>query len=173
MGTINIERIATNAYAPEGADAINLYSVGSAKGLSFGQAVLAVSIRRIAMLEQRAVVRMNRMSSGNDLMRQLADWMNDLSDTGKSVDTRGIRNFMLNTLRMAPDSIPEDMSTNDGRLRLLDLLKERMESESTTSQHDMIDLQSVLSVRDITSTMSANMVKGYGQTGNTLAGNLA
>ena len=172
MATIRVEQVATNAYAPEGSEAINLYSVGSATGLSLGQAVLAVSIRRISMLEQRAVVRMNRMSSGNDLMRQLADWMEKLADPDRSVDVWGIQNFMLTELRMAPDSIPADPATSDGRLQLLELLKERMESESTTSQHDMIDLQSVLSIHDVTSTMSANMIRNYGLTGTTLAGNL-
>ena len=172
MGTIEAERIATMAYAPEGADAINLYSVGAASGLTFGQLVLAVSIHRIVMLEQRAVVRMNEMSAGNETMEKLSFWMSQLSDINASVDAPRLTEFLLQDLRLAADSLPASYEARDARLSLLETLKERMESESNTSQQDMIEMQSILSVRDIASSMSANMIRGYGATGNTMAGNL-
>lgn len=172
VGTIEAERIATMAYAPEGNDAINLYSVGTASGLTLGQLVLAVSIHRVVMLEQRAVVQMNKLAAGNELMEKLSSWMSQLSDANASVDTPRLTEFLLQDLRLDPGSLPASYEARDARLSLLETLKERMEKEANMSQKDMIEMQSTLNVRDIASTLSANMVRGYGATGNTLAGNL-
>ena len=172
VGTIESERVATMAYAPEGDDAINLYSVGSASGLTLGQLVLAVTIHRIVMLEQRAVVRMNEMASGTEMMEKLSDWMEQLSDVNASVDAPRLTEFLLRDLRLDANSLPASYEARNSRLTLMETLKERMESESNTSQQDMIEMQSILSIRDIASSMSADMVRGYGATGNTLAGNL-
>ena len=172
MGTITTEPIATMAYAPEGANDINLYSVGTASGLTFGQAVLAVCIRRITMLEQRSVVRMDKMASANELIAALNDWMTRIADTTENVDRRGITDFLVNTLHVEEDTVPAEFATYDKRLQVLEILKERMETECNESQQDMIELQSLLSIRDVASTLSANMTRGYGATCGTLARNM-
>ena len=72
MQTIEIQQIGTNRYAPAGADAVRLYAIDGAEGLTLAQLVAAVCIHRGAHLETRAVSRMNKMTQNNHYLQAMS-----------------------------------------------------------------------------------------------------
>ncbi|MBO5939587.1 MAG: hypothetical protein J6R18_00120 [Kiritimatiellae bacterium] len=52
---IEASQIATNRYAPEGSEAINLFSTGAAENLTLGQLVAAVCVRTAGALKEQSV----------------------------------------------------------------------------------------------------------------------
>ena len=77
--SLTIEQIATNRYAPAGADAISLYGTELADGLTLGQLVIAVSMRSAAEYEAQGVVKMNRMAGGSEKLEKMAAFMEDIA----------------------------------------------------------------------------------------------
>ena len=72
---IGVETIALNRYAPQGADAISLYSNGSAEGLTLAQLAISVCLQAASAYEGQSVVKMNILTRGAVKLDGAAQWM--------------------------------------------------------------------------------------------------
>ncbi len=187
MSAIQVEKIGVNAYAPEGANEIDLYAFHGAEGLTLGQLMMAVCIRRASIIESQSVLKMNEINAS-------AAWLQILAEVGESVLGRSSLNATLNLSRssyvptkvptvttyrdflalevgLGYDAVPERLKTADDRTRLYRQLTDAMSAASTSNQEQMIALQSLLSRRDSTYNASASTVKKLGTTMNLTASN--
>ena len=78
--SIESNQIAVNRYAPEGSQAINLYSTETASDLTLSQLVAAVCIRTAGALEEQSVNKMNMMSIGTEQLDRASVYMQQIAD---------------------------------------------------------------------------------------------
>jgi hypothetical protein len=188
MNTIDVQQIGTNRYAPAGADAVRLYSTNGSEGLTIAQLVAAVCIRRCACLETRATARMNKMTQNNAFMQALANVCKQVVDGAKMTDVanvpdsydmripRGsdIRHFLLDECRMDTNVLLHigDEPNYKSRMQIVGLIKTGMDKANTTSQQDVIELQSMVNWRDVTYNASSGIIARYGNSGMNMAQNI-
>ncbi len=187
MSAISIDKVLDNHYSATGVDPARLYSVDGADGLTFGQLIAAICIRRGALLEQRAVSRMNMMTQNNGFLEAMSNVCSQLagdaqyntianipeSYTPKNV-SRGctIEDFLEKECGVDfPDNYRTDWSYAN-RMAVITALKVKMDSANSTSQEDAIELQSLINWRDVTYNASSTQVSRYGQTGMNMANNI-
>ena len=188
MKTIDIQQIGTNRYAPAGADAVCLYSTNGSEGLTLAQLVAAVCIRRCACLETRATTRMNKMTQNNAWMQALANVCKQVADGVLLTETanipdnyepkivpRGanIRRFLVTEFNVGI-TVQEaaDNPSHRTRMDMIGKLKTAMDKANTTSQQDIIELQSMVNWRDVTYNASSGIISRYGNSGLNMAGNI-
>ena len=189
MNTIDVQQIGTNRYAPAGADAVRLYSTNGSEGLTLAQLVAAVCIRRCACLETRATARMNKMTQNNAWMQALANVCKQVAD---GEDLRNEANLPANyepkhfsgtcsIYRFLVDeckSLGFSVNTLDlqvgyaTRMEIIGKLKTGMDKANTTSQQDVIELQSMVNWRDVTYNASSGIIARYGNSGMNMAKNI-
>ena len=187
MNTIDVQQIGTNRYAPAGADAVRLYSTNGSEGLTLAQLVAAVCIRRCACLETRATARMNKMTQNNAWMQALANVCKQVAD-GESLRNEAnlpanyepkhlshghdIYRFLVDECRSlgfnASDFSP-DTQVYQTRMDIIGKLKTGMDQANTTSQQDVIELQSMVNWRDVTYNASSGIIVRYGNSGMNMA----
>ena len=164
---IEIEKIATNRYAPAGADAINLYSTGLEGGenLTLGQLVIAVSMRSAAEYEAQGVVKMNRMAGGSETLEKAARYMEEIAD--ETADWATVKSFCQSELGIT-DELPDAIDTYAKRMSAITALKTKANALTQQQQTDMIDLQTLVNRRDVAYSASSNIVRALGtsQSGN-------
>ena len=189
MATIEVQQIATNRYAPAGADAVRLYGVNGADGLTLAQLVAAVCIRRSAHLEARAVGRMNRMTKNNAWLEALGNVCKQVAD-GAELHTeanipaayepkhlshgRDLYHFLMDECRSLGFRVTDFgyTPTYQQRMDIIGKLKTGMDKANTTSQEDAIELQSMINWRDVTYNASSGIISRYGNSGMNMAGNI-
>ncbi len=190
MNTIDVQQIGTNRYAPAGADAVRLYSTNGSEGLTLAQLVAAVCIRRCACLETRATARMNKMTRNNAWMQALANVCKQVAD-GESLENtanlpdnyepqhlshgRDIYHFLVDECRSLGFNPGDFSSTTDTykvRMDIIGKLKAGMDKANTTSQQDVIELQSLVNWRDVTYNASSGIIARYGNSGMNMAQNI-
>lgn len=187
MSAILVEKIGVNAYAPEGANEIDLYSFGGAEGLTLPQLMMAICIRRAALIEDQSVLKMNEINAS-------AAWLEILTAVGEQILSRRSLDGTLNLKRTSyvprnvpevttywdfltkevgldEDAVPHELATVDDRTKMFAKLKDRINAASTNNQEQMIELQSFLSRRDTTYNTSAAIVKKLGSAMNASAAN--
>ena len=78
---IGIETIGTNKYAPQGSEAVNLYSTGAegGSGLTIGQLIIAVSMRSAAAYEAQSVVKMNAIGANSSVLDQASVYLSQVA----------------------------------------------------------------------------------------------
>lgn len=159
---ITVETIATNRYAPQGSDAINLYATGAEGGshLTLGQLVIAVAMRSAAQYEAQSILKMNRMTAGSDKLEKVAEYMEDIIN--EDADWNEIKDYCINVLDISEDDLPDDLSTYKKRMSAIEKLKDKADSLTQTSQTDMIDLQTMVNRRDVAYSTSSNIVRALG-----------
>ena len=185
MSTIEIQQIGTNRYAPAGANAVCLYGIDGADGLTLAQLVSAVCIRRCAHLEARAVGRMNKMTQNNTYMDAISSVckqiaadaeLNAAANIPDSYEMRKIeRNctiYQFLTLECGLDVTFANPLSYKQRMDVIATIKTAMDSANTTSQEDVIELQSMINWRDVTYNASGGIVSRYGNTEANIAGNI-
>ena len=180
MGTIEIQKIGTNRYAPEGANAVCLYGIEGAGGLTLGQLVAAVCIRRCTHLEARSVERMNKMTQTNAYLQALSNVcaqivggakMTDVANIPDSYEMRklergcDIRHFLSDECGVARAGTAHDTPTYQDIMDLAGAIKAEMDKANTASQQDIIELQSLVNWRDTTYNMSSTIVARYSSCG--------
>ena len=189
MNTIDVQQIGTNRYAPPGADAVRLYSTNGSEGLTLAQLVAAVCIRRCACLETRATARMNKMTRNNAWMQALANVCKQVAD-GESLQNnaklpdnyepqhlshdRDIYHFLVDECRslgFTPQLHPNETAYKT-RMDIIGKLKTGMDQANTTSQQDVIELQSMVNWRDVTYNASSGIIARYGNSGMNMAKNI-
>ena len=174
---IEIQQIGTNRYAPEGANAVRLYSIEGADGLTLAQLVAAVCIHRGASLEARAVGRMNKMTVNNTYLQAMSSVCSQMAG-GASLDDvanipdsyemrRAARGCNIRTFLETECGITISVTgwSYSDRMTVINQLKTEMDSANTTSQEDAIELQSMINWRDMTYNTSSSVVTRYGNCG--------
>ena len=167
---IEIEKIATNRYAPSGADAINLYANGLEGGqhLTLGQLVIAVSMRSAAEYEAQSVVKMNRMSGGADQLNKVAEFMEEIANGAG--DWAAIKTYCQTELGIK-DELPDAIDTYAKRMTAVAQIKAKVDAMTQVQQEEMIDLQTLVNRRDVAFSASSNIVRTLGTSMNGNAGN--
>ena len=167
---IEIEKIATNRYAPSGADAINMYSTGLEGGshLTLGQLVIAVSMRSAAEYEAQGIVKMNRMAGGSETLEKAARYMEEIAD--ETADWATVKSFCQKELGIA-DELPDAIDTYAKRMSAITALKAKVNTLTQQQQTDMIDLQTLVNRRDVAYSASSNIIRALGASQNGGAAN--
>lgn len=157
---ISIEQIATNRYAPSGADAISLYANGDASGLTLGQLVISVCLRSAAACEAQSVVKMNTMTSGSVKLETASQWMEKIA--AGTADWSAAKSFLTGTLGIDAATLPDGIDSYDKRMAAVTALKEKVDALAQQQQRDMIDLQTLVNRRDVAYSTSSNVVRSLG-----------
>ncbi len=157
---IEIEQIATNRYAPSGADAISLYANGAASGLTLGQLVISVCLRSAAAYEAQSVVKMNTMTSGSVKLDEGAKWMGKIANG--SANWNEAKAFLTGTLGIDASTLPDAIDTYDKRMAAVKAAKEKIDALVQQQQRDMIDLQTLVNRRDVAYSTSSNVIRSLG-----------
>ena len=157
--SVEVSQIAVNRYAPEGSQAINLYSTETAGNLTLGQLVAAVCIRTAGALEEQSVNKMNMMSIGTEQLEKASDYMQQIAEETLS-DWATAKAYLSDTVGVA--GLPDDLSSYERRMQAVSAIKERLETLTQQAQEDMIDMQTLINRRDMTFNTSSNIVKAIG-----------
>ena len=157
---IGIEQIATNRYAPSGADAISLYSNGTAEGLTLGQLVISVCLRSAAAYETQSVVKMNTMTAGSVKLDEGSKWMERIA--AGTADWAQAKAYLTGTLGIESSTLPDGIDTYDKRMAAVKAAKEKVDALAQQQQRDMIDLQTLVNRRDVAYSTSSNVVRSLG-----------
>lgn len=158
---ITFETVAVNRYAPDGSEAINLYSTDAEGGssLTLGQLAIAVSMRSAAAYEAQSVVKMNKMSVDSDTLEIAEQYMAGIANGTANWDAA--KSFMVNTLGITTE-LPGEINTYDKRMAAIEALKSKVDALAQKQQTDMIDLQTLVNRRDVAYSTSSNMVRTLG-----------
>ena len=157
--SIEANQIAVNRYAPEGNQAINLYTTETARDLTLGQHIAAVCIRTAGALEEQSVNKMTIMSIGTERLETAADYMQQIAEESMS-DWATAKAYLSDTIGV--EGLPDDLSSYEKRMQAVDAIKERLETLTQQAQEDMIDMQTLINRRDMTFNTSSNIVKAIG-----------
>ena len=162
-------QISTNRYAPPEAAAVNMYSVDGGEQLTLGQLMAAVCIRAGANMEAQSVNKMNLMNNNVELLKTAAEYLGQLATDSVS-DWAIVRNFLRGTLGMTSTEAPDTLDTSyNGRFKVINALKNHLEALTRQAQEDMIDVQSLISRRDVCMTTGSSLVKSTGGSQNNTA----
>ena len=168
---IEATTIATNRYAPEGSDSINLYATGAegGSGLTLGQLAIAVSLRSAAACEAQSVVKMNETTRGAQTLSEASGWLAKVA-TG-TADWSAAKAFALDELGVESSALPSDISTYDRRMQAASAMKSKMDALTQVQQQAMIDLQTLVNRRDVAYSTSSSIVRTLGTSQYANAGN--
>ena len=164
---IHATQIATNRYAPAGADAIRLYGNDLAQGLTLTQLVQQVCIRAAAAQEQQSVNKMNAMASGSEKLNEAADWLKKI--VAGTADWDKAKTFLVDMMGISANSLPPSLRDDHNRLyypyqiQAAKALQDKMNVLAQTQQEDMIDLQTSVNRRDVAYSTASGVVRTIGQ----------
>ena len=159
---IGIETIAVNRYAPQGADAISLYSNGSAEGLTLAQLAISVCLQAASAYEGQSVVKMNILTRGAVKLDGAAQWMEKIANG--SADWTQAKAYITSELGISDAALPDAINTYDKRMAAVKAVKEKIDALTQQQQRDMIDMQTLVLVnrRDVAYSTSSNVVRTLG-----------
>lgn len=169
---IEIEKIATNRYAPSGSEAVNLYSTGAegGSGLTIAQLAIAVCVNAATAYESQSVVKMNTMTAGSVKLDAAAGWLERIA--GGSADWTKAKAFATTELGIESNELPDAIDTYDRRMAAVAAYKGKMDVLVQQQQRDAVDLQTMVNRRDVAYTTSSNIVKAIGTSMSGGAANL-
>jgi len=184
---IQIEQIGVNRYAPEGSEAICLYSFGGCDGLTLAQLMMAICIRSASAIEEQSVLKMNEINASAsyiDVLAQVGERVMARSSLDASFDLSKTSyvptqvpmkttywDFLVYEVGLQEASVPHTVSTMDEKTKLFELIAEKMNAAVSDNERQVIDLQSFLSRRDSAYNASASTVRKLGTTMNSVANN--
>ena len=157
---IGIETIAVNRYAPQGADAISLYSNGSAEGLTLAQLAISVCLQAASAYEGQSVVKMNILTKGAVKLDGAAQWMEKIANG--SADWSQAKAYITSELGISDAALPDAINTYDKRMAAVKAVKEKIDALTQQQQRDMIDMQTLVNRRDVAYSTSSNVVRTLG-----------
>jgi hypothetical protein len=157
---IGIETIAVNRYAPQGADAISLYSNGSAEGLTLAQLAISVCLQAASAYEGQSVVKMNILTRGAVKLDGAAQWMEKIANG--SADWAQAKAYITSELGISDAALPDAINTYDKRMAAVKAVKEKIDALTQQQQRDMIDMQTLVNRRDVAYSTSSNVVRTLG-----------
>lgn len=157
---IGVETIALNRYAPQGADAISLYSNGSAEGLTLAQLAISVCLQAASAYEGQSVVKMNILTRGAVKLDGAAQWMEKIANG--SADWSQAKAYITSELGISDAALPDAINTYDKRMAAVKAVKEKIDALTQQQQRDMIDMQTLVNRRDVAYSTSSNVVRTLG-----------
>ena len=157
---IGIETIAVNRYAPQGADAISLYSNGQAEGLTLAQLAISVCLQAASAYEGQSVVKMNILTRGAVKLDGAAQWMEKIANG--SADWTQAKAYITSELGISDAALPDAINTYDKRMAAVKAVKEKIDALTQQQQRDMIDMQTLVNRRDVAYSTSSNIVRTLG-----------
>ena len=157
---IGIETIAVNRYAPQGADAISLYSNGSAEGLTLAQLAISVCLQAASAYEGQSVVKMNILTRGAVKLDGAAQWIEKIANG--SADWSQAKAYITSELGISDAALPDAINTYDKRMAAVKAVKEKIDALTQQQQRDMIDMQTLVNRRDVAYSTSSNVVRTLG-----------
>lgn len=157
---IEATTIATNKYAPNGSEAISLYTNGEASGLTIGQLVISVCMRSASAYEAESVIKMNYLTAGAVKLDEGSQWMEKIANG--SADWTAAKAYLTGTLGIKDSALPENINTYDRRMTAITAVKQKIDELAQQQQRDMIDLQTLVNRRDVAFSTSSNTVKALG-----------
>lgn len=168
---IGIETIGTNKYAPQGSEAVNLYSTGAegGSGLTIGQLIIAVSLRSAAAYEAQSVVKMNAIGANSSVLDQASVYLSQVA--AGSANWSEAKAFCVSSLGIAESTLPSDINSYEKRMTAVAAMKTKIDSMAQKQQQDMIDLQTLVNRRDVSYSASSNIVRALGNSQNANAVN--
>ncbi len=168
---IGIETIGTNKYAPQGSEAVNLYSTGAegGSGLTIGQLIIAVSMRSAAAYEAQSVVKMNAIGANSSVLDQASVYLAQVA--AGSANGSEAKAFCVSSLGIAESTLPSDINSYEKRMTAVAAMKTKIDSMAQKQQQDMIDLQTLVNRRDVSYSASSNIVRALGNSQNANAVN--
>ena len=168
--SIGVETIAVNRYAPQGADAISLYSNGSAEGLTLGQLAISVCLHAASAYEGQSVLKMNVLTKGAGTLEVASQWMEKIANG--SADWGAAKAYLTSELKIPESSLPDAIDTYDKRMAAVKAVKEKVDSLTQQQQRDMIDLQTLVNRRDVSYSTASNLMTSVSDTRSNLIRNL-
>lgn len=153
-------QIATNRYAPEGAEAIRMYDTGAGGPLSLGQLVQAVCLHSAAAYEAQSVSKMNAMTAGSVKLDAASGWLTQIVQG--TADWPAAKAFLTGTMGIDQSALPADLSSYDRRMQAANALKSKMDALTQSQQEQMIDIQTLVNRRDVAFSTSSNVVRALG-----------
>ncbi len=165
---IEAVQIATNKYAPDAAQAINMYKLDGGDDLTLGQLMAAVCIKAGTSMEEQTVRRMNTMNGNTDLIETASGYLTQLAK-GSVSNWPEISAFMTGTLGITASEIPANVTTYADRMKAINAMKVKLEALTRQAQEDMIEVQSLINKRDVAYTTGTNLVKELGSSANNIA----
>ena len=155
-------QIATNRYAPNGSEDINLYNCNDVEGLTFAQTFMSVCLRAAAACEDQSVLKMNAMTSGSQKLSEASDWMEKIVDEAHASEWAAAKAFLTGTMGIPESDLPPDLNSYDKRMQAANALKARMDALTQSQQENMIDLQTLVNRRDVAYGTSSNVIRALG-----------
>lgn len=159
--SIELNQIATNRYAPEGSQAINLYSTATADDLTLGQLVAAVCIRSADAVQAQSVNKMNLMSVGTERLEKTSAYVKAIAENTLA-DWAGAKAYLEGTIGVT--GLPDNLSSYKKRIQAVNAVKEKLEVLTQKAQEDMIDMQTLMNRNDMILNTSSNIVRAMGGT---------
>ncbi len=186
MSEILIEQIGVSPYAPVN---LNTYQYNGLEDLSFGQLVLSVMIRRAAAIENQSVIKMNELTATSSWLEAVSvaaaqiftatslDVTADIAASGytcrKTTSTSPtLREFLRDECGVDSKYLYDDAGTYDQRMLLFEQLRQSIDTAASQSQQQTIELQTLVSRRDVTYNTSATTVRSIVQSEMNLAATL-
>lgn len=157
---IGVETIALNRYAPQGSDAITLYSNDSASGLTLGQLAISVCLHAASAYEGQSVVKMNILTQGSVKLDGAAQWMEKIANG--SADWPTAKAYLTGEMGISAETLPDAINTYDKRMAAVKAVKEKIDVLTQQQQRDMIDMQTLVNRRDVAYSTSSNIVRTLG-----------
>ena len=161
--------IALNRYAPEGSEAISLYSVEGASELTLGQLIISVCLRTAAAYEAQSVNKMNSMTKSAELLETATEWVQKILDG--AVSWSRAKSYLINTLGLTEAELPDDIRTYDNRLKAASAATTKLNSLMQVQQQDMVAMQSYVSRRDVSFSSASNIIRALGRSSANMASN--
>ena len=157
---IGLETIAVNRYAPQGANAISLYSNGLADGLTLGQLAISVCLHAASAYEGQSVVKMNVLTEGSLKLEGASEWMEKIANG--TADWTAAKSYITSELGIDAGTLPDAINTYAKRMAAVKAVKEKVDALTQQQQRDMIDLQTLVNRRDVAYSTSSNIVRTLG-----------
>ncbi len=164
---IEAVKIGTNRYAPEGSDAVCLYSTDTATDLTLGQLIIAVCLRTSMAYEAQSVTKMNAISKSAELLETATGWVDKI--LSGEVSWSRAKSYLINTLGLTEDELPDDLKTYDNRLKAASAATTKLNALMQVQQQDMVAMQSYVSRRDVSYSSSSNIVRALGRSSSNMA----
>ena len=171
-------QIATNRYAPDGAQAINMYRMDNGETLTLGQLFAAVCIGAGANMEAQAILKVNSMNANTELIKSASACLKRLAENQVPTTVwNKTRTWLIVALGIPAESLPESLADETSgssasyakRFQVINAMKVKMEALTRQSQEDMIDVQSMISKRDVAYTTGTSLIKSIGSSQNNTA----
>lgn len=163
-------QIATNRYAPDDVQAINMYKMDGEQ-LTLGQLVAAVCIKAGTNMEMQSIIKANAMNGNTEIINTASEYLKQLAENSVS-DWTTVKSYLISTLGISSSDLPGDVKSYNNRIKAINAMKVKMEALTRQAQEDMIDLQSLISKRDVAYSTSTSIVSELGSSINNIASTL-